>query len=151
MFRSPWKKLQDFPKIIDFDTSGNMVTKLVSTDDFINIQTAVDSKEPKALPRIDVREKDRPQKKNIFDTIQTVGDFQFRMQPKKKKNLVQCSELLCRVLTCPNIKRYCVVCLVPRLYTINSNKRNITTCRTVSTKSLLYQRTFWLPAASIPA
>lgn len=43
MFLNPWKKMRDFPKIINLDGNGNMASKLVPKDDLVNMKTIEES------------------------------------------------------------------------------------------------------------
>lgn len=148
MFLSPWKHIRAFPKIIDFDSNGNVVAKRVAADDLINMKMVLDSNnEPKTLTRAGSRTDNRSNRKNIFDIIQNVSEIKFKPNPTKKKILLQCSADYCRFLSCPDIKKFCVVCLVARTHTAINEEYNVTTCQKVSTESLIYERTFWLPPA----
>lgn len=151
MFLNPWKTLRALPKIIDFDKNGNMVTKIVSTDNFTNTKTVMESYKKVNVPYSNShRIKNRSQKINIFDIIQNAsGGEPFKPREselKKLKILLQCTTNICRFLTCPNIRKFCVVCVVPYPRSSKHSKSKLTTCKKISTESLLYHRIVWVPA-----
>lgn len=145
-FLNPWKTIRAFPKIIDMDENGNMVTRVAFADDFISMKTVTDSiKEPNAPNSNAFRFKNRSQRNNIFDIMQNASGGEFTVKPIKTKILLQCSEDICRFLACPNIKEFCVMCAVPRPHSTNNYENKLTTCKKVPSRSVIYQRTFWIP------
>lgn len=117
--------MRALPKIIDLDKHGNMVTKLVSAEDFINMETV--------------------KQKNIFNIIQDATGCNFELKAVKTKILLQCCPKHCLFLTCPNITKFCVLCQAPRPILVNSAENKVTTCQNVSTKNVIYQNTVWIP------
>lgn len=134
-FLNPWKKLRHLPKIIDFDVNGNMVSKVVSKNDFINVKTVL---KPAKKQRTPNSNDNQLMNHNIFDAIQTAIGKRLMQKPNKSKILVNCVDNFCRLLSCPDISKFCVLCLIPQ-HTFFEN-RNITSCQKVSTDHLIYQR-----------
>lgn len=146
MFLNPWKRIRGLPKIIDLDKNGNMVTKRVSADDFINVKTVMDSKTvPNAANSNNVQVKNHLPRKNIFDILRNASGGDIALKPERSKILLHCSEEFCRFLTCPNIKQFCIMCVVPLPHSTNNNENQLTTCHKVSTESVTSQGILWFP------
>lgn len=118
-----------------------MVTKQVSADDFIDMKTGekVNALNSFFFTAVDTK------KKNIFDVIEEATGSKFVLKPVKTKIMLQCSTHYCRFLTCPNVTKLCVLCLARRV--VFWIHRQHATCHNVSTHSLMYQKTFWIPLA----
>lgn len=115
---NPWKIInKTHPKIIDFNSFGDMDIKNVHQDNVINVTSTIQAMSSKNKKKH--RDGETKIEWNSTFIMYEIRDIVYTMysalkEPKKLKVLINCNKhrSACRFLACPNIKRYCILCEV---------------------------------------
>lgn len=107
----------------------------------VNIETIEESVTTLNTPdRKDILLRNGLKKKNVYDTI---GVAENRRKLKKLKVMLKCSAYICHFLSCPIMKKFCVVCEVPRQRQQRSDGKKSTTCQNVSIGGPFHRTKLW--------
>lgn len=142
MYLNPWKRIRDFAEIINLDGKGNIASKLVHRDDLVNIETIGESVTTLNTPHSNnLLLRNGLKKKNVYDTI---GVAENRRKLKKSKIMLKWQNIyICHFLSCPNMKKFSILCEVSRQRQQRSDGKESTTCQNVSTGGPFHRTKYW--------
>lgn len=138
-YLNPWKTIIH-PKIVEFDSNGDLKLKDTSEVHILNVVPIIEAlrAEEKPLKASGGSEYHPPEwlKGSAVPISTLVNDLRSVIAKKtRSKILTRCNRSRCNFLACQNIKKHCVLCEVNmgQLYHIQENSTN---CKIVDTSFL---------------